>query len=56
MLEDDRSYFRRRAEAELEQARHGRHPKAVAAHRQIAAAYLERVSPAVDGADARRAS
>ena len=43
MTEEDRSYYTRRAEFELELAQQADHPVAVQAHHRIAEAYLERV-------------
>ncbi|MFL0419511.1 hypothetical protein ACH0CP_18575 [Sphingomonas sp. 179-I 2A4 NHS] len=44
MSDDDLSYYRRRAETELEQAQQARSPQVVAAHSQLAEAYLERIA------------
>ena len=41
---NDADYYRQRAEAELELARRASHPDAVAAHRELASAYLGRAS------------
>jgi hypothetical protein len=46
MIEDDRSYYQRRAEAEIERAQEAILPQAVRAHYQLAEAYLERVATA----------
>lgn len=53
MMRDDHVYFQRRAEAELVLAERGVHPKAVAAHHQLAEAYLARVAVAGAGNPAR---
>ncbi|QQV77936.1 hypothetical protein H5J25_04075 [Sphingomonas aliaeris] len=45
MLEDDSSYFTRRAEAELDQAQRATDPKVVKAHFMLAESYLERLQP-----------
>lgn len=45
MMEDDVTYFRRRAEAELERAQRATHPGVVKAHYDLANLYLERVAP-----------
>jgi len=44
MATDDHAYFYHRAETELEQAQQATNPRVVAAHYQLAEAYLERVS------------
>ncbi len=50
MDQNDYSYLYKRAEAELEQAQRATHAKAVAAHHQLAEAYLARASSlATDG-------
>lgn len=41
--EEDKRYFLRRAEAELEQAQRAEHPRAVRAHYHLANHYLDRV-------------
>ncbi|MDV5825739.1 MULTISPECIES: hypothetical protein [Sphingobium] len=46
MFEDDLIYYRRRAEAELEQAQRATKPEVVKAHCDLANAYLERVASA----------
>ena len=46
MPENDLRYYRRRAECELERAQAATIPKVVAAHYQLASAYLERVEAA----------
>lgn len=46
MPENDLNYYRRRAECELERAQAATIPKVVAAHYQLANAYLERVDAA----------
>lgn len=45
MLEDDSTYFTRRAEAELDQAQRATNPQVVRAHFMLAEAYLERLQP-----------
>ncbi|WP_242098153.1 hypothetical protein [Sphingomonas sp. CROZ-RG-20F-R02-07] len=45
MLEDDSTYFTRRAEAELEQAQRATKPEVVRVHFMLAEAYLERLQP-----------
>ncbi len=44
MVEDDRTYYQRRAEAELERAQQATEPGAVKAHYQLAEAYLGRLA------------
>ena len=44
MFEDDRSYFQYRAEMEIEQAQKATLPKVVAAHYQLAEAYLGKIA------------
>lgn len=44
MTEEDRAYFQRRAEAELELAQQALRPEAVSAHHRLAEAYLERIT------------
>ena len=44
MGNDDLNYYRRRAAAELAQARLATRPEAVAAHSELAEAYLARVA------------
>jgi hypothetical protein len=44
MSDEDLGFFYRRAEEELEMAHRAELPKVVAAHYQIASAYLERVA------------
>ena len=44
MNEDDVTYYRQRAEAELEQVQRATRPEAIAAHQQLAEAYLDRVN------------
>lgn len=46
MSENDVSYFRRRAEAELVLAQQATKPEVVRAHCQLADAYLERIAVA----------
>jgi hypothetical protein len=54
MEDDDTAYFHRRAEIELEHAQRATNPYVVAAHYQLAQAYLERVSArAVDVVEPR---
>ena len=43
MSQDDRDYFERRAEAEIELAQRARHKAAVQAHYELASAYLDRI-------------
>ena len=43
MFEDDATYYRRRAEVELEQAQRATLPEVVHAHYEMANAYLERL-------------
>ena len=43
MIEDDKDYYTRRAEAELERAQRAKKPEVVKAHYLIAEAYLERL-------------
>lgn len=43
MNEDDVTYYRQRAETELEQAQRATQPEVVSAHYRLAEAYLERV-------------
>lgn len=43
MIANDRNYLSLRAEVEFDRARRASHPKAAAAHRQLAQAYLDRV-------------
>jgi hypothetical protein len=52
MTEDDIIYLQRRAEAELELAQQATKPEVVAAHHQLAEAYLDRIA---SGAPARQA-
>ena len=44
MHEDDISYYRQRAETELERAQQANRPEVVRAHCGLADAYLERIS------------
>ena len=44
MLQDDLTYYRRRAEVELEQAQRAEDPGVVKAHYDMASAYLDRVA------------
>lgn len=46
MPDNDLNYYRRRAEFELERAQAATLPKVVAAHYQLASAYLDRVHAA----------
>lgn len=46
MSDEDVGYYRRRAETELEHAQQAKSPEVVAAHYQLAEAYLERVAAA----------
>jgi hypothetical protein len=43
MSTDDRTYYERRAEAEIELAQQARHKAAVQAHYELASAYLDRI-------------
>jgi hypothetical protein len=43
MSQKEREYFERRAEAELALAQQAAHSRAVQAHYELAAAYLERI-------------
>jgi hypothetical protein len=43
-VNDDKSYYRFRAEIEVEHAQQATHPAVVAAHYHLAEAYLERLS------------
>lgn len=43
MSEEDVTYYRQRADAELERAQQATKPKVVTVHYQLAQAYLERV-------------
>jgi hypothetical protein len=44
MKDDDRSYYQRRAEAELDRAQAATVPNAVRAHYELAEAYLNKLS------------
>lgn len=46
MLEDDVTYYRQRAEAELRQAQQATRPEVVRAHNKLASAHLERIATA----------
>jgi hypothetical protein len=46
MFEDDLVYYRRRAEAELEQAQRATKPQVARAHFDLAKAYLGRIASA----------
>ena len=46
-MHDDNSYYRQRAEAELERAQQAIKPEAVRAHYELANAYLERIGEPV---------
>jgi hypothetical protein len=48
MSPQDREYFERRAEAEIEAAQQAENVAAVQAHYQLATYYLDRVHPAND--------
>lgn len=50
MSPDELAYFERRAEAEIALARQARHARAVKAHYELAAAYLDRVHGAAPSA------
>ena len=52
MAEDDRNYFRRRAEVELEQAQRATTPRVVRAHYEMANAYLGRLQATAQPASA----
>ena len=43
MSHDEREYYERRAEAEIELAQRARHEAAVQAHYELASAYLDRI-------------
>lgn len=43
MSQEEREYFERRAEAEIELAQSAEHRRAVQAHYELAAAYLDRI-------------
>ncbi|HYD39082.1 MAG TPA: hypothetical protein VEA60_15805 [Allosphingosinicella sp.] len=43
MSQEEREYFERRAEAELSLAQAAQHRRAVQAHYELAAAYLDRI-------------
>ena len=45
MTDDDISYYRGRAEAELERAQRADRPEVMKAHYNLANAYLERIAP-----------
>ena len=51
MPPDDRDYFQRRAEAEIELAQRAQHRRVVQAHYELASAYLDRIhgEPGNDG-------
>ena len=51
---DDASYYEWRAQTEVELARQSTHPKAVQAHYDLSAAYLELLYGAMDHADRAR--
>jgi hypothetical protein len=44
IADGEAAYLHQRAEAELEQAQQASHPRAAAAHHQLAEAYLDRAS------------
>lgn len=44
MSEDDRTYFQRRAEAEIERAQSASQQCVVQAHHQLSQAYLEKIA------------
>ena len=46
MPDDDATYYRRRAETELEKAQQATSPEIVRAHFELANAYLERIAAA----------
>jgi hypothetical protein len=43
MSQEEREYFERRAEAEIELAQSAEHRRAVQAHYELASAYLDRI-------------
>jgi hypothetical protein len=43
MSDEERSYYERRAEAEIQMAQEARHQAVVRAHYELAAAYLDRI-------------
>lgn len=48
MTDDDRVYFERRAEQEIERARESSDPRIVAVHYALSELYLERIGAAPD--------
>ncbi len=54
MIEDDASYFQRRAEQEVEQAQRATQPEVVAVHYALANHYLERMAQSKDESDRQR--
>lgn len=52
MSSDDSEYLETRAEAEIELAQNATDPRAVQAHYDLATAYLDRLHPEEDEADA----
>ena len=50
MSSDELAYYERRAEAEIALAQQARHARAVKAHYELAAAYLERIHGGNPGA------
>lgn len=54
MMAEDASYFQSRAEIEVELAQQSTHPRAVQAHYDLSAAYLELLYGAMDHADRAR--
>jgi hypothetical protein len=55
MINEDASYYQARAEAEIELARQSTNPKAVQAHYDLSAAYLELVWGSMDHVGRSRA-
>ena len=54
MFEDDRTYYRHRAEVEIAQAQRAAMPRAAKSHYQLAEAYLDKLR-ALDGAPEEQA-
>lgn len=55
MPDDDLTYYRHRAEVELEQAQQAKRPEVVLAHYHLAEAYLERIAAAEPAVQAENA-
>ncbi len=55
MISEDAHYYQRRAEMEVELAQQSTHPRAVQAHYDLSAAYLELVWGSMDHAERARA-